>query len=283
MYYFWWKWQSVSINSSTAGFFSQRASNVQLLLVAQTNSRVGMSVTEDPITLIWHRCNNIEVCYWTHWGWVKHIYVTKLTIIGSNNGLSPVRCRTIIWTNVGILTDHYSNVIMDPMAFQITSLTMVYSTVDSGADQRKHQSSASLAFVRRIQRWPVNSPHKWPVTRKMFPFDYVIMVTYIANHQSLSLVTPLLMKIISESFQLWNQIIHGKPCIYFPWLLFNFKNNFIKMYFLMKVTISQHWFKYRWVHLTKSQQCAAFVGSPNKQSGWDVCDWGAHHAHLTSL
>ena len=65
---------------------------------------------------------------------------------------------------------------MGAMASQITSLTIVYSTVDSGVDQRKHQSSASLAFVRRIHRWPVNSPHKWPVTRKMFPFDDVIMV-----------------------------------------------------------------------------------------------------------
>ena len=36
----------------------------------------------------------------------------------------------------------------------------------SGADQRKHQSSASLVFVRGIHRWPVNCPHKWPVTRK---------------------------------------------------------------------------------------------------------------------
>ena len=45
-----------------------------------------------------------------------------------------------------------------------------------GADQRKHQSSASLAFVRGIHWRPVNSPHKWPVTRKMFPFDDVIML-----------------------------------------------------------------------------------------------------------
>ena len=58
---------------------------------------------------------------------------------------------------------------------QITSLTIVYSTVYSGADQRKHQSSASLAFVWVIHRGPVISPHKWPVTRKMFPFDYGIM------------------------------------------------------------------------------------------------------------
>ena len=41
---------------------------------------------------------------------------------------------------------------------------------------RKHQSSASLAFVREIHRGPVNFPHKWPVTRKMFPFDDVIMI-----------------------------------------------------------------------------------------------------------
>ena len=64
---------------------------------------------------------------------------------------------------------------MGTMASQITSLTIVYSTVYSSADQRKHQSSASLAFVRGIHRGPVNSPHKWPVTRKMFPFDDVIM------------------------------------------------------------------------------------------------------------
>ena len=55
---------------------------------------------------------------------------------------------------------HYGNVIMDAMASQITSLTIVYSTVYSGADQRKHQSSASLAFVRGIHRGSVNSPHK---------------------------------------------------------------------------------------------------------------------------
>ena len=60
---------------------------------------------------------------------------------------------------------------MGAIASQITSLTIINSTVYSGTDQRKHQSSASLAFVW----WPVNSPHKWPVTRKMFPFDDVIM------------------------------------------------------------------------------------------------------------
>ena len=64
---------------------------------------------------------------------------------------------------------------MGTIASQIASLTIVYLTDYSDTDQRKHQSSASLAFVRGIHRGPVDSPHKWPVTRKMFPFDDVIM------------------------------------------------------------------------------------------------------------
>ena len=71
---------------------------------------------------------------------------------------------------------HYSDVIMGAMASQFTSHTIVYSTLYSGADQRKHQSSASLAFVWGIHRWPVNSPApKWPVTRNIFPFDNTLV------------------------------------------------------------------------------------------------------------
>ena len=69
---------------------------------------------------------------------------------------------------------HYNDVIMGAIASQITSLMIVYSTVYSNSDQRKHQSSATLAFVRVIHRGTVNSPHKWPVTRKIF--DDLIMV-----------------------------------------------------------------------------------------------------------
>ena len=78
-------------------------------------------------------------------------------------------------TTCGVTASHYDDVIMGATASQIASLTIVYSTVYSDADQRKHQSSTSLAFVRGIHRGTVNSPHKWPVTRKMFPFDDVIM------------------------------------------------------------------------------------------------------------
>ena len=70
---------------------------------------------------------------------------------------------------------HYKDVVMSTMASQITSLTTVYSTLYSGTDQRKYQSSSSLAFLMGIHRGPVNSQHKWPVTRKMFPFDDIIM------------------------------------------------------------------------------------------------------------
>ena len=75
-----------------------------------------------------------------------------------------------------ILPSLYNDVIMGAIASQITSLTIVFSTVYLDTDQRKHQSSASLAFVWGIRRRPVNSPHKWSVTRKMFPFDDVIMI-----------------------------------------------------------------------------------------------------------
>ena len=80
---------------------------------------------------------------------------------------------------------HYSDVIMSAIAYHITRLTIVYSTVYSGADQRKDQSSASLVFVRGVHRWPVNSQHKGPVTQKMFPFDDVIMATCIIGFRYL--------------------------------------------------------------------------------------------------
>ena len=70
---------------------------------------------------------------------------------------------------VCVICVHYNDVILGAIASQITSLTIVYSTVYSVADQRKHENSASLAL------WPVNSPHNGPVSRKMFPFDDIIM------------------------------------------------------------------------------------------------------------
>ena len=72
----------------------------------------------------------------------------------------------------------HSDVTISTMASEISSVSIVYSTVCSGAYQREYQSFASLALVRGTRRWPVNSPHKGPVTRKMFPFDDVIILFY---------------------------------------------------------------------------------------------------------
>ena len=91
----------------------------------------------------------------------------------------------------------YDGVTMSGMASQITSLTIVYSTVYPGADQRKYQSPASLAIVRGIHRGPVNSPHKWPATRKLFPFDDVIM-SYACRQSSL---TPYGVYICKRSYE----------------------------------------------------------------------------------
>ena len=82
---------------------------------------------------------------------------------------------------------------MGMMASQITSVMIVYSIVYLGADQRKHNSSASLAFVRGIHRWLVNSPHKGQVTQKMFPFDDVIMTKRSHWVDSWTIVAEILM------------------------------------------------------------------------------------------
>ena len=115
-------------------------------------------------------------------GNLAHIYIYRIgccvlcPLAYSYRRPLDVRCiRSLSVGEVVTLPVHYNDVIMGAIASRITSFTIVYSTVYSDADQRKHQSSASLAFVRGIHRGPVNSPHKWPVTRKMFPFDDVIM------------------------------------------------------------------------------------------------------------
>ena len=92
-----------------------------------------------------------------------------------------------------VIMDNHIDVIMSAMTSQIVNLTIVYSTVYSDAYQRKHQSSASLAFVRGIHRWPVNSPHKGPVTRKVFPFDDDIIENIFAvwHRRELTMNLPM--------------------------------------------------------------------------------------------
>ena len=124
---------------------------------------------------------NLSQYSWTD----KRIFVFHQCIIFTIQTPWLTQMQTKLFT---IELSHNNDVIMGAIASQITSLTIIYSTVYSGADQRKHQRSASLAFVREIHRSPVNSPHKWPVTQTMFPFDDVIMDVHIFHP---SLMTPM--------------------------------------------------------------------------------------------
>ena len=111
----------------------------------------------------------------------------------------------------GSMTLQWRHNDMIAMASQITSLTIVYLIVYSGTDQRKHQSSASLAFVRGIHRGSVNSSHKGPVTRKMFPFDDVIMTNRFARK---IYPGPLYTKRTpSQKFEDWFHIILPELCV----------------------------------------------------------------------
>ena len=101
--------------------------------------------------------------------------VTEFKSLLSKWTESTFQCGCSIFMSTLNYFNNYDDVIMTMLASQITSLPVVCSIVYSDVNQRKHQSSASLAFVREIHRGPVNFPHKWPVTRKMFPFDDVIM------------------------------------------------------------------------------------------------------------
>ena len=99
----------------------------------------------------------------------------------------PLKCigqwtLPLLWSFAQLPYCYYNDVTMGSMASQITSIAIVYSAVYSRAHQRKHQSCVSQAFVR------VNSPHKWPVTRKMFPFHEVIMMTLFPYIRDTNLV-----------------------------------------------------------------------------------------------
>ena len=118
-----------------------------------------------------------NILLWHTWHWRPLLGLLSYCHILKSSQSNPTEDRATVDLIYGGLFFklHYNEVIMGAMASQMTSLTIVYSTFYSEADRRKHQSSASLAFVRGIHRGPVNSPHKGPVTRKMFPFDDVSM------------------------------------------------------------------------------------------------------------
>ena len=124
-------------------------------------------------------------CLW--WGWRLYFpwsgRIQSMTILVLwTHMISPATVMSVsLWNSQHKSFSYYSDVIMGAIASQITSLMIVYSTVYSDEDQRKHQSSTSLAFVRGIHQWLVNSLHKGPVMWKMFPFDDIIMHFHLVH------------------------------------------------------------------------------------------------------
>ena len=129
----------------------------------------------------WKRVDNFQPCIFNNDFYNSHM-IHMHTIILHVKQWFYISTRYTIWSRADVQwRKHYGDIIMGAIASQLASLTIVYSTDYSNADQRKHQSSASLAFVQEIHRGPVNSPHKWPVTWKMFPFDDVIISACIVK------------------------------------------------------------------------------------------------------
>ena len=141
---------------------------------------------------------------------------------------------------------------MGAMASQITNVSIVCSTACSGSDQLRYQSSATLAFMRIIHRWPVDSHHKGPVTRKMFPFDDVIM--YSSDSSTLHMgyqidsaanfhgfpfslyprIQLWCQKSINNSLKWWKLIILASPIFPFRVVKMSISNR-------PTVTILPHW------------------------------------------
>ena len=133
-------------------------------------------------TMIYSVCfTTFLECYMPHISeQAKHIYLLRTSQMVSIACLWAMGGQNMYLYIYIYGRTHYNDGIMSVMASQITSHPVVYSTVYSGADQRKHHI-VSLAFVRGIHWWPVNSPHKGPVTRKMFPFVDSIIIYSILN------------------------------------------------------------------------------------------------------
>ena len=125
--------------------------------------------------LIWWTFNETKPCNFIRWlfrgcAWQIWQAVSNISDTKSLHCLTHWPLGDVAGSNF-----HYGDVIMDAIASQNHQSHDCNSTVYSDADQRKYQSSASLTFVRGIHRAPANSPHIWPITRKMFPFDDIIM------------------------------------------------------------------------------------------------------------
>ena len=144
---------------------------------------------------------------------------------------------------------------MSAMASEITNLTIIYSSLDSGADQRKHQSSASLAFVRGIHWWLVNYPHKGPVNAENVSIRWRHHGRSEKRTQAAhtAALTSYHHNTISKERVLWFHSYRRKMAVIFQttfsnafsWIkmsLFGLKFN-LNLFLREQLTINQLWFR----------------------------------------
>ena len=149
----WNKAERVSIaRLSTYGLISVHCRVMPNMLinlwVEQYGQPIGHAAHYEYLTkIIWFYIEMLLI----HWGWVTHIFVGKLTIIGSDNGLSPGRHQAIIWNNVGMLlirplVTNFSEISIEILAFSFKKMRLKVSSV-------KWRSSCIGLNVLKVVLW----------------------------------------------------------------------------------------------------------------------------------
>ena len=133
----------------------------------------------------------------THWGRVTHIYVSKLTIIGSDNALSPGRRQAIIWTNAGILLigplgTNFSEIYLEILTFSLTKMRLkvssakwrpfclglnvliIYFYLLQSVDKYVNETSFTMKYTLKIGGTSHDDVIKWEHFPRYWPFVRVI-------------------------------------------------------------------------------------------------------------
>ena len=120
------------LNAPLVSWYRNKNTAYRLVAITATNGLVPYQLAR-PRLLIWRTCGGKANTYLTHWGRVTHICVSKLTIIGSDNGLSPGRRQAIIWTNdgfllIGPLGTNFSEILIEINTFSFKKMHLKMSS-----------------------------------------------------------------------------------------------------------------------------------------------------------
>ena len=115
-------------------------------------------------SMIWS-CALLAINILTHWGWVAHICVSKLTIIASDNGLSPNRRQAIIWTKAGILLfrplgTNFSEMLIEIHVFSFRKMSLKMSSAKCRPSSLGLNMLKCSAAPQKIILGPLQSSHQ---------------------------------------------------------------------------------------------------------------------------